>query len=140
MKPDIHGFGGGCRLGPGGEGPEWCGQKKVDLGSCLDNRCGLQEQFKGPWVYSTAFCGYYNPAMGWLSCEWIQEELEYNTARSLERRLVEYLNPPTKYCARSQLPDSQAPPPPGMILILAWKDRDAARPHDEERGRRGMLC
>lgn len=36
-------------------------------------------------------------------------------------------------------PSCLTPKPPGMILILTWKDRDAARPHDEERGRRGML-
>jgi hypothetical protein len=34
---NLHGFGGGCRLGFDGE--------RLDSGSCLDNRCGLEEWF-----------------------------------------------------------------------------------------------
>jgi hypothetical protein len=50
-------------------------------------------------------------------------ELEYSITKSLERRLVEHLNPRVEHCARSQWPDSQAP---DMILVLVWKDHDAA--------------
>ena len=68
--------------------------KRVDLGSCLDNRCGLQEQFayQGPRGIFNNICKCYKPAMSWMSCDWIQEKLEYNRARSLERHSVEHLS------------------------------------------------
>jgi hypothetical protein len=63
-------------------------------------------------------------------------ELEYSITRSLERHLVEHLNPRVEHCARSQWPDSQAP---DMILVLVWKDRDAAPP--SRRGaEEGEMC